>query len=207
MVVAVSGVDKELDFVSGHELDQEGAEQISADMLGRSLDDGDLRGDGCCAHQEAAGPIGAATSASEESTEAMTFVLRKQRPGPHRRAGTPAAARRRLAPDSRPALVQAIYRQESLRCRNSLHFMTPEMVLCNGGRDLAGTEPVGGERSSRSTTAVNCKIFPARLAISARVLQSTANGVTTGDSPAGAVSELYACPTPRLRPLAVAGLT
>ena len=36
-------MDRRRDFVSGHQLEQESAEQIPANMMGRLLDDGDLR--------------------------------------------------------------------------------------------------------------------------------------------------------------------
>ncbi len=39
---ALAGADHELEFASGHQLDQESAEQIPANMMGRMLDDGDL---------------------------------------------------------------------------------------------------------------------------------------------------------------------
>jgi hypothetical protein len=40
---AVYGLDKGLDFAGAHELDQASAKQIPASMIGRLLDDGDLR--------------------------------------------------------------------------------------------------------------------------------------------------------------------
>ena len=40
---ALAGADRSLDFESGHQLDQESASQIPADMTGRLLNDGDLR--------------------------------------------------------------------------------------------------------------------------------------------------------------------
>ena len=40
---ALAGADHELEFVSGHQLDEESARQIPANMMGRLLDDGDLR--------------------------------------------------------------------------------------------------------------------------------------------------------------------
>jgi hypothetical protein len=40
---AVHGFDRGLDFEPGHQLDQESAGQIPAKMIGRLLDDGDLR--------------------------------------------------------------------------------------------------------------------------------------------------------------------
>jgi hypothetical protein len=40
---ALAGADRELEFASGHQLDQESADQIPADMMGRLLDGGDLR--------------------------------------------------------------------------------------------------------------------------------------------------------------------
>jgi hypothetical protein len=40
---ALAGADRELEFVSGHQLDEESARQIPANMMGRLLDDGDLR--------------------------------------------------------------------------------------------------------------------------------------------------------------------
>jgi hypothetical protein len=43
MVAAVSGLDDGLEFASGHELDAESAQQIQEAMIGRLLDDGDLR--------------------------------------------------------------------------------------------------------------------------------------------------------------------
>jgi hypothetical protein len=43
MKAAVTGLDQGLDFVVGHELGEESARQIPADMIGRLLDDGDLR--------------------------------------------------------------------------------------------------------------------------------------------------------------------
>jgi hypothetical protein len=43
MKAAVTGLDQGLDFVVGHELEAESARQIPDDMIGRLLDDGDLR--------------------------------------------------------------------------------------------------------------------------------------------------------------------
>jgi hypothetical protein len=43
MVAAVYGLNDRLQFASGEELDQESAGQIPANMMGRLLDDGDLR--------------------------------------------------------------------------------------------------------------------------------------------------------------------
>ena len=43
MKAAVTGLDQGLDFAVGHELDEESARQIPADMIGRLLDDDDLR--------------------------------------------------------------------------------------------------------------------------------------------------------------------
>jgi hypothetical protein len=40
---ALAGADRDLEFVSGHKLDQDSARQIPASMIGRLLDDGDLR--------------------------------------------------------------------------------------------------------------------------------------------------------------------
>jgi hypothetical protein len=40
---ALAGADKGLDFASGHQLDQASARQIPEAMIGRFLDDGDLR--------------------------------------------------------------------------------------------------------------------------------------------------------------------
>jgi hypothetical protein len=40
---SLSGADRELEFASGHQLDPLSAEQIPANMVGRFLDDGDLR--------------------------------------------------------------------------------------------------------------------------------------------------------------------
>jgi hypothetical protein len=40
---SLAGADRELEFVSGHRLDQESAGQIPANMIGRFLDDDDLR--------------------------------------------------------------------------------------------------------------------------------------------------------------------
>ena len=40
---AVYGFDRGLNFASGHPLDEESANQIPANMMGRLLDDGDLR--------------------------------------------------------------------------------------------------------------------------------------------------------------------
>jgi hypothetical protein len=40
---ALAGADRELEFVSGHQLDQASAGQIPAKMMGWLLDDGDLR--------------------------------------------------------------------------------------------------------------------------------------------------------------------
>ena len=37
--VALAGADRELEFVSGHKLDQESAKHIPANMIGRLLDD------------------------------------------------------------------------------------------------------------------------------------------------------------------------
>jgi hypothetical protein len=39
----LAGADRQLEFVSGHRLDRESAGQIPANMIGRFLDDGDLR--------------------------------------------------------------------------------------------------------------------------------------------------------------------
>jgi hypothetical protein len=43
MKAAVTGLDQGLEFALGHELDEESARQIPADMIGRLLDDSDLR--------------------------------------------------------------------------------------------------------------------------------------------------------------------
>jgi hypothetical protein len=40
---ALAGADRELEFVSGHRLDQDSARHVPANMIGRLLDDGDLR--------------------------------------------------------------------------------------------------------------------------------------------------------------------
>jgi hypothetical protein len=40
---ALAGADRDLEFVSGHQLDAESARQVPANMVGRLLDDGDLR--------------------------------------------------------------------------------------------------------------------------------------------------------------------
>jgi hypothetical protein len=40
---ALAGAGRELEFASGHQLDQESAGQIPVKMIGRLLDDGDLR--------------------------------------------------------------------------------------------------------------------------------------------------------------------
>jgi hypothetical protein len=40
---ALAGADRELEFSSGDQLDRESAGQIPAKMIGRLLDDGDLR--------------------------------------------------------------------------------------------------------------------------------------------------------------------
>jgi hypothetical protein len=40
---ALAGADRDLQFVSGHQLDKESAEHIPANMIGRLLDDGDLQ--------------------------------------------------------------------------------------------------------------------------------------------------------------------
>jgi hypothetical protein len=40
---ALPGADRELEFASGHQLDPLSAEQIPASMMGRLLNDGDLR--------------------------------------------------------------------------------------------------------------------------------------------------------------------
>ena len=48
-----------LEFASGHPIDPESAGQIPANMIGRFLDDGDLRKlEGMLLKKEAAGPIG-----------------------------------------------------------------------------------------------------------------------------------------------------
>jgi hypothetical protein len=43
LMASLSGVDQGLEFASGHPLDPESAGQIPANMIGRFLDDGDLR--------------------------------------------------------------------------------------------------------------------------------------------------------------------
>jgi hypothetical protein len=43
LVASLSGADRGLEFVSGHPLDPESAGQIPTNMIGRLLDDGDLR--------------------------------------------------------------------------------------------------------------------------------------------------------------------
>jgi hypothetical protein len=43
LMAALAGADRELEFVSGHKLDQESAGQVPENMMGRLLDDGDLR--------------------------------------------------------------------------------------------------------------------------------------------------------------------
>jgi hypothetical protein len=40
---SLAGADRDLEFASGHQLDPLSAEQIPANMIGRFLDDGDLR--------------------------------------------------------------------------------------------------------------------------------------------------------------------
>jgi hypothetical protein len=40
---ALTGIDRELEFASGHQLDPESARRVPADMLGRRLNRGDLR--------------------------------------------------------------------------------------------------------------------------------------------------------------------
>ena len=40
---SLAGADRDLEFVSGHKLDQDSTRQIPANMIGRFLDDGDLR--------------------------------------------------------------------------------------------------------------------------------------------------------------------
>jgi hypothetical protein len=40
---ALAGADRDLEFVSGHKLDQDSTPQIPQNMMGRLLDDGDLR--------------------------------------------------------------------------------------------------------------------------------------------------------------------
>jgi hypothetical protein len=40
---ALVGVDRDLEFVSGHQLDTISAAQVPANMIGRFLDDGELR--------------------------------------------------------------------------------------------------------------------------------------------------------------------
>jgi hypothetical protein len=40
---ALAGADRKLDFAFGHQLDSASADQIPANMMGRLLDDGDLR--------------------------------------------------------------------------------------------------------------------------------------------------------------------
>jgi hypothetical protein len=40
---ALAGADRDLEFVSGHKLDQDSTRQIPENMMGRLLDDGDLR--------------------------------------------------------------------------------------------------------------------------------------------------------------------
>jgi hypothetical protein len=39
----LAGADRDLEFVSGHKLDQDSTRQIPENMMGRLLDDGDLR--------------------------------------------------------------------------------------------------------------------------------------------------------------------
>jgi hypothetical protein len=43
MAAAVYGLNDRLEFASGHKLDQESALKVPTDMLGRLLDDGELR--------------------------------------------------------------------------------------------------------------------------------------------------------------------
>ena len=43
MKAEVSGADRGLDFASAHQLDAKSASQVPADMIGRLLNDGDLR--------------------------------------------------------------------------------------------------------------------------------------------------------------------
>jgi hypothetical protein len=43
MAAAVYGLNDRVEFESGHELDQESALKVPTDMLGRLLDDGELR--------------------------------------------------------------------------------------------------------------------------------------------------------------------
>jgi hypothetical protein len=42
-LVAPAGADRGLEFASGHRFDEESADQIPANMIGRLLDDSDLR--------------------------------------------------------------------------------------------------------------------------------------------------------------------
>jgi hypothetical protein len=43
LMASLAGADRGLEFASGHQLDPESAGQVPADMIGRFLDDGDLR--------------------------------------------------------------------------------------------------------------------------------------------------------------------
>jgi hypothetical protein len=71
LMVSLSGADRGLEFASGHQLDPESAGQIPADMIGRFLDDGDLR-------------------------KLRQMLMKKQPPAPSVRRGT-ATTKRRVA--------------------------------------------------------------------------------------------------------------
>jgi hypothetical protein len=43
LMASLAGADQGLEFVSGHQLDPESAGEIPANMIGRFLDEGDLR--------------------------------------------------------------------------------------------------------------------------------------------------------------------
>jgi hypothetical protein len=43
LMASLTGADRELEFASGHQLDPLSAKEIQANMIGRFLDDGDLR--------------------------------------------------------------------------------------------------------------------------------------------------------------------
>jgi hypothetical protein len=73
--------DDGLEFASGHELDAGSARHVPAEMLGRLLDDGDLRKAATDVDQEETPrSIGAASvGCSPGGQQAMTLVLRKQK--------------------------------------------------------------------------------------------------------------------------------
>src|SRR6266849_5709674 len=79
MKAEVSGADRGLDFAGAHELDAKSARQVPADMIGRLLDDGDIRTlQQAITTEKPAVPTVRGRPAAKRSVGTMTLRLRKQ---------------------------------------------------------------------------------------------------------------------------------